>query len=540
MAISKLESLNLRTQTRKMKLFCRRRTSYARGSLNALSMSSGKLANPAFSAIRKPPVAACEILLIQPKKLIINFFSQLNRLERFFYFCYNGIKRVAVITGKIRIWLSRKNMSAIKQIQAREILDSRGNPTVEVTVNLKSGAKGTAAVPSGASTGAFEAAELRDNDPIRYGGLGVLRALENVNNEITASLVGMEALEQEKIDKKMIVLDGTENKSRLGANAILGVSLAVARAAAAEKKLELYAYLVEAFKFKKSKNLPTPMFNILNGGKHSDSGLSFQEFMVVPSGIKSFSEQVRAGSEIFHALKKLLEKNNYSVAVGDEGGFAPRLSSHAQALELIAEAVSASGYCLGEQINIGLDVAANSFYEEKEDKYLLKPEGVSLSRESLINLYREYSDKNFVVFIEDGLGENDWIGWKIMSKKIGAGSNGRNKKHSCLVIGDDLLVTNIKRLKKAIIEQSCNGAIVKLNQIGTLSETINFIKLAKRGGIKIVVSHRSGETSDDFIADLAFAAGADFIKSGAPSRGERVGKYNRLMKIEINTQTNKK
>ncbi len=428
-------------------------------------------------------------------------------------------------------------MSKIKNIQAREILDSRGNPTVEVEVELESGARGVAAVPSGASTGAFEAVELRDNDKTRYGGLGVLKAVENANKIIAKKLKGMEAGNQEKIDEAMIRLDSREDKSNLGANAILGVSLAVCRAAAEENKMPLYKYISESYKLKaKSYQVPIPMFNIVNGGKHSDSGLSIQEFMIIPTGIEKFSEQLMAGSEIFHTLKNILAKGDYATAVGDEGGFAPRLGGHLQTLELISRAIKEAGYLLGAQVNLGLDAAANSFYQKEEDQYLLKPEGAMLEKEMLVNVYREFSDKYYVVSIEDGLQEEDWEGWRMMMERVGKKPLLRGIKKDILkehlIVGDDLLVTNVKRLEKAIAESACNGAIVKLNQIGTLTETIQFIKLAKANKIKIIISHRSGETADDFISDLAVACGADFIKTGSLSRGERIVKYNRLLKIE--------
>jgi enolase len=415
-------------------------------------------------------------------------------------------------------------MSKIKKIYAREILDSRGNPTVEVEVELESGTKSTAAVPSGASTGTFEALELRDNEKNRYEGQGVLRAVENVNTKISKVVVGMEVSAQKEIDKKMLSLDGTENKSNLGANAILGVSLAVARAAATEEKIPLYAYIKKTYKFPGKKfTLPMPMFNIINGGLHSDSGLSIQEYKLIPSGIVSFKEQLRAGSEIFHTLKNILSAKGYSVSVGDEGGFAPHLESNAEALEIINNAIEKAGYKKGVEASIGLDAAANSFFDEKENCYIFKPENSTLSREMLINIYNEWISKYNVISVEDGLNENDWEGWRMMSKKMG----GR-----IMLIGDDLLVTNVKRLKKAIEEKACNAVLIKVNQIGSLSETVECIKLAKKNKMKTIISHRSGETTDDFIADLAVGIGAEYIKSGSLSRGERICKYNRLLRIE--------
>jgi enolase len=415
-------------------------------------------------------------------------------------------------------------MSNIKKIYAREILDSRGNPTVEVDVELESGTKASAAVPSGASTGTYEALELRDKDPNRYGGLGVKTACENVNQIIAKKIIGMEVQNQKEIDRIMIKLDGTENKSKLGANAILGVSLACARAAAIESKIPLYLHIAKNFKFPAKKfKIPIPMFNVINGGKHSDSGLSIQEYKVVPNGIESFKEQLRAGSEIFQKIKELLSKEGYAVSVGDEGGFAPKLESNHAPLEFILKGIEASGYKSGSQVNIGIDSAASSFFQEEGKQYLFKPENSLLNRDILVNLYNEWTEKYNVISVEDGLWENDWEGWKMMNKKIGG---------KVMLIGDDLLVTNVKRLRIAISKKACNAVLIKVNQIGTLSETVDCIKLAKRNKMKIVISHRSGETTDDFISDLAVGVGADFIKSGSLSRGERICKYNRLLRIE--------
>ncbi len=415
-------------------------------------------------------------------------------------------------------------MSKIQKIQAREILDSRGNPTLEVLVTLESGVMAKADVPSGASTGAYEALELRDQDTSRYKGKGVLKAIKNVNVKIAEAVIGMEVQEQKAIDQKMIDLDGTENKSNLGGNAIVGVSLAVARTAAREEGLPLYAYIKKTYQFPGTKyTLPMPMFNIVNGGKHSDSGLSIQEYKLVPQGIKKFKEQLRAGSEIFHTLAEILANEGYSVSVGDEGGFAPQLESNTQALELINQAIERAGYQKGVDAAIGLDAAANSFFDEKEERYIFKPENSTLSREMLVNIYSEWIDKHNVISVEDGLNENDWEGWKAMNEKIG-------KK--AMLIGDDLIVTNVKRLETAIKQGACNAVLIKPNQIGTLTETIDCIKLAQQNKMKIVISHRSGETTDDFISDLAVGSNAEFMKSGSLSRGERICKYNRLMKIE--------
>lgn len=421
-------------------------------------------------------------------------------------------------------------MPHIVSVKGREILDSRGNPTVEVHVELSDGTRASAGVPSGASTGKFEAVELRDNDPHRYGGQGVLNAINHINSELASAVTGMDAHDQKTLDEKMIALDGTENKGRLGANAILGVSLAVCRAAALSSKLPLFEYIAILSKTKKQNaNFPIPMFNIINGGKHSDSGFSVQEFKIIPSGITSYSEQLRAGSEIFHSLKKMLEKENFSVGVGDEGGFAPRLESHTQALSLLGQAITEARYRLGEEVFIGLDVAANSFYDTTEDQYVLKPEGVSLSRESLINVYREWMQKYSVVSVEDGLHEEDWDGWAQMKEKLE--KEGAVWKKPVMLIGDDLLVTNVKRLQQAIKHHSCNAVLIKLNQIGTVSETIACMQLAEKHGLHRIISHRSGETVDDFIADFAVGTGAEFIKTGSLSRGERLAKYNRLKEI---------
>jgi enolase len=415
----------------------------------------------------------------------------------------------------------------IKKISALEILDSRGNPTLRVKVVLENKMKAVAAVPSGASTGEFEAVELRDGDMKRYNGLGVLKACENVNVKINKLLKGEVVTNQKKIDKMMIDLDGTENKSNLGANAILGVSLACARAGAMAMNKPLYKYLATSYKLSTTNyKFPVPMFNIINGGKHADSGLSIQEFMILPIGIKNSAERVRVGSEIFHALKKILADIGQPTSVGDEGGFSPKLDSMTKAFELIIKAIEKAGYRPGKEIFIGIDSAANSFFDSGSNQYRLKPENISLDCSRLIALYLEWIEKYPLISIEDGLNENDWDGWAQMKKRI----NEKNKKF--MIVGDDLTVTNIKREKKADDNKCANAIIIKFNQIGTLSETIECIKFAKRKGWKIIVSHRSGETCDHFIADLAVATGADFLKSGSLSRSERLTKYNRLMKIE--------
>lgn len=415
-------------------------------------------------------------------------------------------------------------MSKIKKIFAREILDSRGNPTVEAEVILESGVKSAAAIPSGASTGTYEALELRDKNPNRYGGAGVLQAIENVDKKIAQILVGMEATDQKAIDKKMIQLDGTENKSNLGANAILAVSLAVCRTAAREKEISLYKYIAETYKFPTKKyKLPTPMFNVINGGLHSDSGLSIQEYKIIPSGVKTFREQLRAGSEIFHKLKNIFSQAGYSVSVGDEGGFAPKLENNGQPFEFMIRAIEEAGYKKEKEVNCGLDAAASSFYKKEENQYFFKPENQGLARETLVNIYNEWIDKYNIISIEDGLNEEDWEGWAMMNAKLG-------KK--VILIGDDLIATNVKRLKTAIDKKACNAVLIKVNQIGTLTETMDCVKLAQKNKMKIIISHRSGETTDHFISDLAVAVGADYIKAGAPNRGERICKYNRLLRIE--------
>ncbi|OGI21537.1 MAG: phosphopyruvate hydratase [Candidatus Moranbacteria bacterium RIFCSPHIGHO2_01_FULL_55_24] len=422
-------------------------------------------------------------------------------------------------------------MAKITRISARQILDSRGNPTLEATVILDDGTQATAGVPSGASTGTFEAVELRDNVPSEYHGLGVSQAVSHVSSEIEAALLGHDPSDQEALDRALIALDGTENKARLGANAILGVSLAAARAAAMSQGLPLYQHIEKLFgkSRKKDVSYPVPMFNVLNGGKHSDSGLSAQEFKIIPSGIVGYPEQLRAGSEIFHTLKNLLIQENLSIGVGDEGGFAPHLESHKRALELLNQAITEAGYHPGKQVFIGLDVAANSFYDKDQDQYALKPENVSLSRESLINVYREWISLYNVVSIEDGLQEEDWSGWNTMREKLEKVPVAWSAP--LMLIGDDLLVTNVTRLKKAIETGACNAVLIKPNQIGTLTETLDCIHLAQKEGMRTVISHRSGETVDDFIADLAVGTGAEFIKTGSLSRGERIAKYNRLLKI---------
>jgi len=421
----------------------------------------------------------------------------------------------------------------IKKIQAREILDSRGNPTVEVEVVLDNKIKAKASVASGASTGEFEVLELRDGDKSRYSGKGVLLACENVNKKISKVLTGQNVANQKKIDQIMLELDGTENKSNLGANAILGVSLACARAGAIAINKQLYKYISKEYRIPNTKyQIPTPMFNIINGGKHADSGLAIQEFMIVPVGIKTAREKIRAGSEIFHSLKKILSANNYSTGVGNEGGFAPKLKSNREAFDLIGEAVEKAGYKKGKEIFFAIDAAANSFFISEDSKYVLKPENISLNYQRLIALYLEWIKKYPIFSIEDGLNEEGWSEWKEMSQKFVKSKVCKVKNQRLMIVADDLTVTNTKRLKKAIENKCANAIIIKPNQIGTLTETIECVRMAQEAKWKIIVSHRSGETCDNFIADLAVAVGADFLKAGSLSRGERLAKYNRLMEIE--------
>ncbi len=409
-------------------------------------------------------------------------------------------------------------MSSIVDVFAREILDSRGNPTVEVEVVLESGDYGRAAVPSGASTGAFEAVELRDGDKSRYLGKGVMKAVENVNDIISSEIIGMDALDQGEIDRALINIDGTHNKAKLGANAILGVSLAVAHAAANELGIPLYNYIGGV----NAKTLPVPMMNILNGGAHADNNVDIQEFMIMPVGAESFREAVRMCTEIFHNLKTVLKGRGYSTSVGDEGGFAPNLTSNEEALQVIVEAINKTGYKPGEDVFIALDAAASEMYKE-DGNYHLEGEGVVKSSGEMVDFYEEMVKRYPIISIEDGLAEEDWDGWKLMTKKLG-------KKIQ--IVGDDLFVTNTERLKKGIDIGVANSILIKLNQIGTLTETLDAIEMANRAGYTAVVSHRSGETEDVTIADLVVSVNAGQIKTGAPSRTDRVAKYNQLIRIE--------
>ncbi len=414
-------------------------------------------------------------------------------------------------------------MEKLTHITAREILDSRGNPTVEVTVRTDGGTMAWASVPSGASTGVHEAHELRDGDPQRYNGAGVLTAVRNVTETIAPALRGMDVTQQRAIDEAMIALDGTPNKQSLGANAILGVSLAVARAGAIARGIHLYEHIALLSGYTDdAHSLPIPMFNIINGGKHADSGLSIQEFKVVPRGVRTYAEQLRAGSEIFHALQTRLTALNLSTAVGNEGGFAPRLESNAAALALIEDASRDAGYTPGTETVIAIDAAAHSFVTAESGTYDLKPEGMALSAQSLIALYREWSQKYSLFSVEDGVDEDAWEDWTLLREQLG---------DTVMVVGDDLLVTNVQRLRRAIRERACTAVLIKPNQVGTLSETLDTMALARENDMQCIVSHRSGDTCDDFIADLAVGARAEYIKTGAPSRAERTAKYNRLLWI---------
>lgn len=410
-------------------------------------------------------------------------------------------------------------MSAIIDVYAREVLDSRGNPTVEVEVYTEEGGFGRALVPSGASTGEYEAVELRDGDKNRYLGKGVLKAVENVNEIIAPEIIGLEVTDQVAIDRALIELDGTENKSKLGANAILGVSLAVARAAADELGLPLYQYL-GGFN---AKTLPVPMMNILNGGAHADNNVDIQEFMIMPVGAESFREALRMGAEIFHSLKAVLKAKGYNTAVGDEGGFAPNLKSNEEALQTIIEAIEKAGYKPGEQVMLAMDVASSELYNKEDGKYHLEGEGVVKTSEEMVAWYEELVSKYPIISIEDGLDENDWEGHKLLTERLG-------KKVQ--LVGDDLFVTNTKKLAEGIEKGVGNSILIKVNQIGTLTETFDAIEMAKRAGYTAVVSHRSGETEDSTIADIAVATNAGQIKTGAPSRTDRVAKYNQLLRIE--------
>jgi len=411
-------------------------------------------------------------------------------------------------------------MSQIESIHARQILDSRGNPTVEAEVVLKSGSRGVAAVPSGASTGEFEAVELRDGGP-EWGGKGVSKAVANVNGEIAEALTGARAAEQSALDRTLIELDGTPNKGRLGANAILGVSLAAAKAAALDAEQPLYAYLAELYGGGEAELLPVPMMNVLNGGAHADNSIDFQEFMVVPTGAQTYSEGLRKGTEVFHALKRTLGERGLSTAVGDEGGFAPDLESNEAALEFLITAIEAAGLEPGEDVRIATDPATSELFEG--GSYVLEHEGRTLSAEELAAYWEDICSRYPVVSIEDGMDEEDWKGWKLLTERIG---------DRVQLVGDDIFVTNPRRLQRGIEERVANSILVKVNQIGTLTETLEAVRMARDAGYTVVISHRSGETEDTTIADLVVGTGAGQIKTGAPSRSDRTAKYNRLLRIE--------
>ena len=416
-----------------------------------------------------------------------------------------------------------KDFLKIENIKAMEILDSRGNPTVQVEVVTEGGFTGVAMVPSGASTGSFEAVELRDDNKERYLGKGVLQAVQNVNKKIAREIEGMNVYEQVKIDKKLIEIDGTDNKARLGANAILGVSIAVARAAANSLGMSLYNYIGGI----NAKELPIPMMNIVNGGKHADSNLNIQEFMIMPVGARNFKEGLRMGVEVYHNLKKVLKANGLSTAVGDEGGFAPKVENEEEAIDIILEAIERAGYIAGKDVCLAIDVAATEMYEEaqkieKEGYYFWKTNEFK-TREEMVEYIVDLTKKYPIISVEDGLAEEDWEGWKMLTNRIG---------ENIQLVGDDLFVTNTRRLQKGIDNKIANSILIKLNQIGTLTETLDAIELAKKNGYKAVISHRSGETEDTTIADLAVATNSGQIKTGAPCRTDRVSKYNRLLNIE--------
>ena len=408
-------------------------------------------------------------------------------------------------------------MSSIVDIIGREILDSRGNPTVECDVLLESGVMGRAAVPSGASTGAREAIELRDGDKSRYLGKGVLKAVENINTEISEAVMGLEANEQAFLDRTLLELDGTDNKMRLGANAMLAVSMAVAKAAAEESGLPLYRY----FGGSGPMQMPVPMMNVINGGAHANNNLDMQEFMIIPLGAPNFSEALRYGAETFHALRKLLHDRGMSTAVGDEGGFAPNVKNHEEAIQMILEAIDKAGYTAGSQIAIGLDCAASEFF--KDGKYALEGEGLTLDGAGLSNLLATWCDKYPIVSIEDGMAENDWAGWELLTRQLG---------QTVQLVGDDLFVTNTRILREGISKGVANSILIKINQIGTLTETFAAIEMAKRANYTAVISHRSGETEDATIADIAVGTNAMQIKTGSMSRSDRIAKYNQLLRIE--------
>jgi enolase 1/2/3 len=424
--------------------------------------------------------------------------------------------------------MSASMATKISKVHARQVLDSRGNPTVEADV-YGDGVRGRAAVPSGASTGEHEALELRDGVKSHYLGKGVLKAVANVNNQIAKAVAGLDAADQRALDKRMIELDGTPTKSRLGANAILAVSMAAARAAAAAQNLPLYRYLARYSSDTSANLLPCPMMNILNGGAHADSSVDFQEFMVTPVGAPSFSEGLRWGVEVFHALKGALKKHRYSTAVGDEGGFAPSCKSNEEAIQIVLEAIAAAGYKPGEQVSIALDPASSEFFDKASGKYVFKKSDKSAhSPEAMVEYWAKWIEKYPIVSLEDGMGEEDWPGWKKLTEKLGSKSSSKKIQ----LVGDDIFVTNTEIFSRGIKENIANAILIKLNQIGTVTETIDAIELARKSGYHSIISHRSGETEDTFIADLAVATAAGQIKTGSASRTDRVAKYNQLLRIE--------
>lgn len=415
-------------------------------------------------------------------------------------------------------------MNKIKNISAREILDSRGNPTLEAKVILDNGVFAKASVPSGASTGAHEAFELRDGDLKRYGGLGVLKAINKVNEIIAPKLIGLNITKQNEIDKILIELDGTKNKKNLGANSTLAVSLACARAASLIQKQELYVYLKNTYSFESESKIPTPLFNVFNGGKHADTNLDFQEFLIIPK-TASASKMIQTGAEIFHELGKVLKEANYDTDTGAEGGYAPDLDSSIEAIELILAATIRAGYKPGEDIHLGVDVGSSILYEPSTKKYIFSLDNTYFSSANLISLYNDWLKKYPFLYIEDGLAEDDWENWRELTAELG---------NKMLIVGDDLFTTNTDRLRQGLKEKAANAIIIKPNQIGTLTEAVECIRLAQKHAYKVIVSHRSGETTDDFIVDLAVACGADYLKAGSLSRGERLAKYNRLLEIAEN------
>lgn len=412
-------------------------------------------------------------------------------------------------------------MSKIKSIIAREILDSRGIPTIEVKITLSSGLSAKASVPSGTSTGSHEAFELRDGDRKRYEGLGVLRAIGKINEIIAPKLIGFEVTKQSEIDSTLIALDGTKNKKNLGANSTLAISLACARVAAKDKKQELFSYLQESFSFANKPKIPVPLFNIFNGGKHADTNLDFQEFLVIPR-VASAAKMIQMGAEIFHELGKVLKESDYDADTGSEGGYAPDLDSSIEAIEFILAASIRAGYKPGEDLRLGIDVGSSVLYESNTKKYLFPLDNIYFNSANLIGLYNEWFKKYPIFYLEDGLAEDDWENWRELTTELGS---------KMLIVGDDLFTTSSDRLRQGLKEKAANAIIIKPNQVGTLTETVDCIRLAKTHGYKVIVSHRNGETNDDFIVDLAVAAGADYLKAGSLSRGERLAKYNRLLEI---------